>query len=36
MGVAAEYRVSEAADRNAGVVLKINKKYLQPIASSAK
>jgi amidase len=36
MGVAAEYRVSEAADRNAGVVLKMNKKYLQPIAFSAK
>jgi amidase len=36
MGAAAEYRVSEAADRNAGVVLKMNKKYLRPIVPSAK
>jgi hypothetical protein len=28
MGAAAEYRVSEAADRNAGVVLKLKKRYL--------
>ncbi len=27
-GTAAEYRVSEVADRNAGVVLKINKERL--------
>ncbi len=36
IGVAAEYRVSEAADRNAGVVLKLRKKYLQPLAPVAK
>jgi acetamidase/formamidase len=32
MGIAAEYKVSEAADRNAGIVLKLKKKYLQPLA----
>lgn len=36
MGAAAEYRVSEAADRNAGVVLKLKKKYLQPLAPVSK
>lgn len=36
IGAAAEYRVSEAADRNAGVVLKLSKKYLQPLAVAAK
>ncbi len=36
MGAAAEYKVSEAADRNAGVVLKLKKRYLQPLAPAAK
>jgi len=36
IGAAAEYRVSEAADRNAGVVLRLKKKYLQPLAPAAK
>ncbi len=36
MGAAAEFRVSEAADRNAGVVLKLKKKYLQALAAMAK
>jgi acetamidase/formamidase len=31
LGTAAEYKVSEVADRNAGVVLKINKERLQPL-----
>jgi len=31
IGAAAEYRVSEAADRNAGVVLKLKKTYLRPL-----
>jgi amidase len=31
-GTSAEYRVSEAAGRNAGVVLKIGKNRLQPLA----
>jgi amidase len=31
LGTAAEYKVSEVADRNAGVVLKINKERLQTI-----
>jgi amidase len=31
LGTAAEFKVSEAADRNAGVVLKINKERLQPL-----
>jgi amidase len=31
LGTAAEYKVSEAADRNAGVVLKINKERLQSL-----
>jgi len=36
IGAAAEYRVSEAADRNAGVILKLKKRYLQPLAPTAK
>jgi amidase len=36
IGAAAQYRVSEAADRNAGVVLKLNKRYLPPVAVPAK
>jgi acetamidase/formamidase len=36
LGTSAEYKVSEAADRNAGIVLKINKERLQPIAPTAK
>jgi acetamidase/formamidase len=38
MGASAEYKVSEVADRNAGVVLKINKERLQglPAATPAK
>ena len=32
LGTAAEYKVSEAADRNAGVVLKIDKQRLQSLA----
>jgi len=32
LGTAAEYKVSEVADRNAGVVLKINKERLQALA----
>jgi acetamidase/formamidase len=32
LGTAAEYKVSEVADRNAGVVLKINKDRLQGLA----
>jgi amidase len=31
LGTAAEYKISEAADRNAGIVLKINKERLQPL-----
>jgi hypothetical protein len=31
LGTAAEYKVSEAADRNAGVVLKIKKERLQSL-----
>jgi acetamidase/formamidase len=34
LGTAAEYKVSEAADRNAGVVLKIDKQRLQSLAPS--
>ena len=36
IGAAAEYRVSEAADRNAGVVLKLRKTYLRPLAPQTK
>jgi amidase len=35
-GTAAEYRVSEVADRNAGVVLKINKERLKSLAEIEK
>jgi len=34
LGTAAEYRVSEVADRNAGMVLKINKDRLQSLVTS--
>lgn len=34
LGSAAEYKVSEAADRNAGVVLKINKARLKGLAAA--
>ena len=34
LGTAAEYKVSEAADRNAGIVLKINKERLKPLKPS--
>jgi amidase len=33
MGTSAEYKVSEVADRNAGVVVKIEKKRLEPLAA---
>jgi len=36
LGTSSEYRVSEVADRNAGIVLKINKDRLQLLAPSAK
>jgi amidase len=36
LGTASEYRVSELADRNAGVVLKINKERLQSLSTPAK
>jgi amidase len=36
LGTSAEYKVSEVADRNAGIVLKIDKERLQALASSAK
>jgi acetamidase/formamidase len=32
LGTAAEYKVSEVADRNAGIVLKIAKDRLRPLA----
>ena len=34
LGSAAEYRISEVADRNAGVVLKINKERLRPLTDT--
>jgi acetamidase/formamidase len=34
LGTAAEYKVSEVADRNAGIVLKINKERLQRLQAS--
>ena len=34
-GTSAEYKVSEVADRNAGVVLKINKERLQALPPAA-
>lgn len=36
LGTAAEFKVSEAADRNAGVVLKINKERLQSLTAQPK
>ena len=36
LGTSAEYRVSEVADRNAGIVLKINKERLQSLARAPK
>jgi acetamidase/formamidase len=36
LGTSAEYKVSEVADRNAGMVLKINKEKLKPLASALK
>jgi amidase len=36
LGTASEYKVSELADRNAGVVLKINKERLQSLPAPAK
>jgi acetamidase/formamidase len=36
LGTSAEYKVSEAADRNAGVVLKINKDRLRPLTPAGK
>lgn len=36
LGSAAEYRISEVADRNAGVVLKLNKDRLKALAAGAK
>jgi amidase len=36
LGTASEYKVSELADRNAGVVLKINKARLQSLPAPAK
>ena len=34
MGTSAEYKVSEVADRNAGVVLKINEERLQGLPTA--
>jgi amidase len=36
LGTAAEYKVSEAADRNAGVVLKIDKERLRPLGPTTR
>jgi amidase len=36
LGTAAEYKVSEVADRNAGMVLKISKERLKLLATAAK
>jgi amidase len=36
LGTSAEYKVSEVADRNAGMVLKINKERLLPLTQAAK
>lgn len=36
LGTSSEYKVSEVADRNAGMVLKINKERLKALASAAK
>ncbi len=36
LGTSAEYKVSEVADRNAGIVLKINKEKLKPLSGTRK
>ncbi len=36
LGTAAEYRISEVADRNAGVVLKLGKERLAPLGAAAR
>jgi amidase len=36
LGTSAEYKVNEVADRNAGIVLKINKERLLPLMSAVK
>lgn len=36
LGTSAQYKVNEVADRNAGVVLKLDKERLQALASAAK
>jgi acetamidase/formamidase len=36
LGTSAEYKVSEVADRNAGMVLKINKERLKALTAAAK
>ena len=36
LGTSAEYKVSEVADRNAGIVVKINKERLQPLTLAGK
>jgi len=36
LGTSAEYRISEVADRNAGIVLKISKERLKGLASASK
>jgi amidase len=36
LGTAAEYKISEVADRNAGVVLKINKNRLAGLVKKTK
>ena len=35
LGTASQYKVSEVADRNAGIVIKLDKARLQPLAASA-
>jgi amidase len=34
LGTAAEYRISEVADRNAGIVLKLDKERLKGLAAA--
>jgi hypothetical protein len=36
LGTAAEYKVSEVADRNVGIVLKISKERLRTLTPTAK
>jgi len=36
LGTAAQYKISEAADRNAGIVLKLDKARLQTLTLSSK